>query len=873
MNFKTTSAAVIAAVLMSQICFAWESPSPWSASKEYKGRWQDGEGDTVTHGTFNNKPLMWWAKFAADGSLAPGEFAAEGGTSPWVLINSLSGGKFTATAWESVNGSAALNNLGSMQAKVPTWRDGANGAYTIILDDIGGMPFEESVKPGWDAVKNFPDIKLAWGVIVGKMDDDEWKNAIQMVAQGHEMVNHTIDHTSSADQWQIYYPGKMVSQTDPAVPPMVRGLEVVGTWNITAATSASGKSPTTITFPMKFGPDGWSGTITQQMTQGTADNSSFGNPATHIPNGSIWIDNDGVNGGHPFTITAESEMVTIKMPAYWTGYDPLTGIPFNDPRIEVTPKSTYKGIPVETVTLAGGQKVYVAYTNKNPAATEFEGYQEGYIAATGVQWFDEGLIISDYPHYYNGARIQKDWSTGSEVPTNGKAGWYVTTRDEGRPGFVAKLFCINGWDGGAGVAGPQTKRNVDTANYIINKNIYENITSAGEYFAKGKRSEYMVYPYDAYSEKTHDHLYRGVDKNYTSGFVGARGGAKSGKAIPGDFFHPFRIDFDAFYINQKSWTAATSNQDLYKVPNNPHVLLGINELVDSVVKTNGYMIRELHAVADLGSDWCDDGPSDLWKVNNSGLGQGGWWGGITKNQFTDHLGYVQTLIDQKKLTVFTPSEAVKYRMTANAFETNATLTQDGQNWKVKLTQKPNETVDDIHKEEISVIVNLGTPVTKLAVAYDANPTNTSADNSPRRQPRKMDANGQIWSVSINPFKTNDHSALLIRDGEWFGQNTDYNENPTNFEKPTGVRNVATKTVRMTFAGIRNGQIALNLSAGNYVAELYNVQGRLIGSANVNALDGVNVTTLKTTNLGKGIMILNVKDAKGAAVIQHKLMLK
>jgi hypothetical protein len=115
--------------------------------------------------------------------------------------------------------------------------------------------------------------------------------------------------------------------------------------------------------------------------------------------------------------------------------------------------------------------------------------------------------------------------------------------------------------------------------------------------------------------------------------------------------------------------------------------------------------------------------------------------------------------------------------------------------------------------------------------------------------------------------------LLIKDGEWRGQGTVYNDNPDNILKPTGVQNVATKTVRMTFAGIRNGQIALNLSAGNYVAELYNVQGRLIGRANVNALDGVNVTTLKTTNLGKGIMILNVKDAKGASVLQHKLMLK
>ncbi|MDR0304357.1 MAG: T9SS type A sorting domain-containing protein [Chitinispirillales bacterium] len=873
MNFKKSSAAAIVALLTVSMCFGWKSPDDWKKDAEYKGSWQDGAGDTVKYGKFGDKDLYWWAKFAADSSSIPGEFAAEGGTSPWVLINSLSaannGGRpnFKAVTWNGANGSAALNNIGAGEAKVPTWRDAANGAYSITLDDFGGMPFELSVKPGWDAAKEFPKIKMAWGVIVGQTEEADWKKAIEMVGEGHEIFNHTIDHTSSADQWQIYYPGKTVSQTDPAVPPSVRGLEVVGTWKITAK-SKQGVTQSVL----NFGPDSWSGAITDAMLNSA---SSFGNPVNHgILNGSYWVDG-APDGGHPFTITAESEMVTVEWPAYWTGYDPSTSVKWNDPSIRITKKANYKGNPIEEVTLPSGQKVYVAYTNYNPNADEWEGYQEGYIAATGVQWFEEGLLKSDYPYYYNGARITTDWiSPGCEnppgCPTSGP-GWSVTQRDQGRPGFVAKLFCIEGWDGGTGVAGPQTRRNVDTANAIINTNVYKNVKTAGEYFAKGKKSEYLGYPYDAYSEKTHNHLYEGVTYPDAGKFVGARGGAKSGKPMEGDFYHPFRLDFDAFFINDKDWTAPTSDQPKFLVPNNAHVLLGINAMVDSIIKFNGYMIRELHAVADIVGDWYNDDAPDLWPVNNAALNKGGWWGGITKSQLKEHLRHVDTLITAKKLAVYTPSEAVKYRMTANAFNTDANLTDVGDNWKVTLTQKAGETVNDVHKEEISVIVNLGEAVTSLAIAYDGNPTNTDPDNSPRRKPVSMDNDaGKIWSVSINPFKTNDHSALLIKNGEWFGQGVDVDvEGPLVHNSAS---NVVQNTVRMSFAGIRNGQIALNLRKGNYTAELYNLQGRLISSVKFDAMDGVNVTGLRTNNLAKGLLILNVKQA-GASVLQHKIMIK
>jgi len=74
---------------------------------------------------------------------------------------------------------------------------------------------------------------------------------------------------------------------------------------------------------------------------------------------------------------------------------------------------------------------------------------------------------------------------------------------------------------------------------------------------------------------------------------------------------------------------------------------------------------------------------------------------------------------------------------------------------------------------------------------------------------------------------------------------------------------------ISFAGIKNGEINLNLKAGGYTVELYNLQGRLVSSANIDALDGLNATGIKTDNLSKGMFILNVKQA-GAVVLKQKV---
>ena len=205
----------------------------WKKSETYHGDYSISQGDTVSHGTFNGNTLWWWAKFAADSLEVPGEFGANGGTSPWVLITSLSaaknGGK-PCYQWKGWNGQ--MENTTGLKVEIPTWRDGAEGAYSMTHDDIGAMPFNLSVKPAWDHLKNHPDIKGNWGVFVGEMDQEDWDGAVAMMNEGHEMFNHSMEHTSAAEQWQWFYPEQRVPDHDPSIPKEIRGLTVAGVWKV-----------------------------------------------------------------------------------------------------------------------------------------------------------------------------------------------------------------------------------------------------------------------------------------------------------------------------------------------------------------------------------------------------------------------------------------------------------------------------------------------------------------------------------------------------------------------------------------------------------------------------------------------------------------
>jgi hypothetical protein len=108
-----------------------------------------------------------------------------------------------------------------------------------------------------------------------------------------------------------------------------------------------------------------------------------------------------------------------------------------------------------------------------------------------------------------------------------------------------------------------------------------------------------------------------------------------------------------------------------------------------------------------------------------------------------------------------------------------------------------------------------------------------------------------------------------------GPNKPYDQTKDDYDYTNSVsinKTVNKATSTASFAGIQNNQINLNLQAGNYTVELYNLQGRMISRTNINAINGVNATGLKVNNLSKGILILNVKQ-NGVSVLQHKISVK
>jgi len=784
--------------------YSWRGE--WESSQSYGGDFTNHRGDTVSCGEFNGKKLIWWAKFAAAGDDKPGVIK-EGGTSAWVLVNSISASNSArgtpSPSWSGWNGDLQ-NKGGNNWAVVATWRNGAQGAYSFTHDDIGAMPFETAIKPGWDVAKDFPDIKQSWGIYVAEMED--WDEVIEMVKEGHELFNHSMDHTSAANRWFIFNPGETVTPGDPDIPENLRGLEVTGAWKIRSHNAGTDKWTNWIDLPS----DNASG------NKSYADlNGDWSGPLTSPYDDGTYID----------TVQAENDLVTISAYPYWEGRSPSDeGFP-NKGIMKIVPKSGTTTVEISDTK----QQVYV-----NRAL--------GKISVNAIGWFEAADIYSKYPWYNNKAIIPEGEHKGET---------YVEA-DKGRSGYVLMLHTANGWT-------PQLEtRNVEEANVIINQKLYSWV-GATPYFKNGKRSEYFGYPFDVSSNENHDHLER-------AGFVGARAGAKSGVPMPSDFFHPYRIDFDAFFIEKTDWDPSKQGAG-YVYPDNAHVLLGLNQMVDEIIAKKGYMVREFHAVADFPTQtnaWYNSNPNpDMWPVNNDDEGKGGWWGGIAAFQLRAHYQYVKGKIDAKQIVVYTPSEAIKYRTTANATNKDGALTKDGNNYKLKLTTTEN--IAEKYRDEISVIVSLENACDFLAVEYG---DGSGFDVAPYRKPVKMDNSGKIWSVSVNPFRSGGQTTL-IPNGEWRGVETSQDGDGTAISDK---KSVAFKQNPVSFAGIRNGHIALNLKAGNYTAELYNLQGRLINRENINAVNGVNATGLRTDNLSKGLFILNVKQA-GKVLLNNKIMIK
>lgn len=718
MRIQTSIAVAVMLITSSVVASTNQGRTSRADSFKYKGKWvkdsvytgnyEIQQGDTVQWGDFNGKPLYWRTKFWTQGE-EPGTFGVQGGTNPWVLINSASfDPENGSTTYEWTGWNNQLDGtIKAGEAHVPTWRHGAEGAYTIIHDDIGALDWEDHVKPGLEINRKYDEIKVSWGCYVEKSDESEWAQMRTMVKEGHEMTCHSMNHTSAAEQWQWTNQDSLVSWKDLDIDPAIRGLKVQG-------------------FPM---PD--------------FESKSF-------------------TGSH----TLENDLVKVTFEKGWGGgvKDPSSfdaGM-----EIKVEPKSG-----TETVTTPTGQVHYVKYTDNGEP--DEEGRREGFIAAVHAGWYES----KDAPD---------SWKENNGIS------W-----------FMCKIWTKDKW-------GPSDfKVQIKDAKDKMDAEIYIPLEdSLGQYFPEGKRTEYFCYPFDAYSEVTHDSI-----EAYD--YVTARGGAKSGIPLPGDFFHPYRLDFDAFYM------VDPDHKTMF--PDNPHSLMTLQGMVDSIVKQKGYMIRELHAVS----------RAPFEDINENS--KGGWWGAITTDLYDRHLAYCVGLIKENKLVTYNASEVIKYRLTGNAV-TGANMKKEGdKEYHLTVDADP---IKDKYKDEISVIVKFDAGCDEIDVVYK-----NSAEAHPYRLPRKLSDDGTVWSVNVNPYK----GVAILKPGTPWGGKVVSVVNKSSLTAVSG---------NAVLQGAVKGSITLSLpKSGTYQAALYSPMGRLLEKKVFHANAGVKKISL--SKLSTGVSILRV----------------
>lgn len=390
-------------------------------------------------------------------------------------------------------------------------------------------------------------------------------------------------------------------------------------------------------------------------------------------------------------------------------------------------------------------------------------------------------------------------STGNIKPEH--KGW----SDEAQANVnLLKLFCLPGWTSSA------FKANINGTNNLINRNIYEWITPPR--FAKDKRCEYFVYPFDYSYEALNDSL-----RSY--GIIGACGGEKRGYQTSGDFYHPFHINFDNFNM-------IDGNASLI-YPDNPIQRVSLDGMLEQIYRTKGYMIRKFCGVVDV-DDWQN--------INLNFVSEGT----IPKSLYKKHYEKIDQLIDEHKITVMTPSEAVKYRLTANSVS-GASL-QDSY-WNGKLSVVASGCPEE-YQDEISIIVKLSEAQDQLRVRY-------ASGENPRYLPRKMDDSGKAWSVSINPYK--EGGVLHFYHSLHIGS-IDFGD-----RLKKGFINYINKK-----------QISLKLPQGDFNFKIYNISGKIIINKVIKGDNNIKEICFNK-ELAQGNYIIKISD--GLNSFKRKILIK
>lgn len=211
----------------------------------------------VTHGEYDNTPLRWYTKWWPTAEDEPGTLTQPEG-SAWCLINNSEFTPITTgnplgmqegNRWVGANSSApkikvkkeglllTYDTVGtwadspvqnSIDTSVPTtWKDGAEGAYVMIHEGFGSLPYAPFIKPILDVAKEYSQIKTTLALSVPDMDDAEWEAALSAAIAGHELVVGNSHLTLMNDVFEEFQVGDtIVSSSIKYIPEQFQGAVV-----------------------------------------------------------------------------------------------------------------------------------------------------------------------------------------------------------------------------------------------------------------------------------------------------------------------------------------------------------------------------------------------------------------------------------------------------------------------------------------------------------------------------------------------------------------------------------------------------------------------------------------------------------------------
>ncbi len=95
----------------------------------------------------------------------------------------------------------------SVPSEILKWKNGADGAFSLTHDDFG-LPQANGIENYVDTMCYNRGLTMAFGALVNSCSNPDWLNARNMVAHGHEIMNHSYSHkcgNPDAGDWCVAY--------------------------------------------------------------------------------------------------------------------------------------------------------------------------------------------------------------------------------------------------------------------------------------------------------------------------------------------------------------------------------------------------------------------------------------------------------------------------------------------------------------------------------------------------------------------------------------------------------------------------------------------------------------------------------------------